>query len=154
MGVPCISLAGRCHAHNVGVTLLSAVGMQDAWVAHTKKQYIEMAAQWASKPHELAALRRQLRSRALDSPLCDARTFLAELEARYCQCFERWRYDSGNEQPSAAEQVDMHDSLQSSTTGSVRPASPALAANHADSGVRETIDGRDEGSDSRDDRLP
>ncbi|GFR51332.1 hypothetical protein Agub_g13698, partial [Astrephomene gubernaculifera] len=27
MGVPCLTLAGRCHAHNVGVSLLTAVGL-------------------------------------------------------------------------------------------------------------------------------
>lgn len=30
-----LTLAGRCHAHNVGVSLMSALGMQDDWVAHT-----------------------------------------------------------------------------------------------------------------------
>lgn len=27
MGVPCLTLAGSCHAHNVGVSLLTAVGL-------------------------------------------------------------------------------------------------------------------------------
>lgn len=34
-GVPCLTLAGSCHAHNVGVSLLTAVGLQDDWVAHS-----------------------------------------------------------------------------------------------------------------------
>ncbi|GFH15822.1 O-linked N-acetylglucosamine transferase, partial [Haematococcus lacustris] len=27
MGVPCLTLAGHCHAHNVGLSLLTAVGL-------------------------------------------------------------------------------------------------------------------------------
>ena len=34
-GVPCLTLAGSCHAHNVGVSLLTAVGLQEDWVAHS-----------------------------------------------------------------------------------------------------------------------
>jgi Glycosyl transferase family 41 len=90
MGVPCVSLAGRCHAHNVGLSLLTAVGMCD-WVARTRAEYVRLAAAWAAKPGELAALRRRLRERMLRSPLCDAPPFLRALEQRYRECFERWR---------------------------------------------------------------
>lgn len=34
-GVPCLTLAGACHAHNVGVSLLTAVGLQHDWVARS-----------------------------------------------------------------------------------------------------------------------
>ena len=34
-GVPVLTLAGRCHAHNVGSSLLGAVGLGDEWVAHS-----------------------------------------------------------------------------------------------------------------------
>ena len=34
-GVPCLTLAGQCHAHNVGVSLLTAMGLQHDWVAHS-----------------------------------------------------------------------------------------------------------------------
>lgn len=29
MGVPCVTMAGSVHAHNVGVSLLTKVGMHD-----------------------------------------------------------------------------------------------------------------------------
>ena len=32
-GVPCLTLQGACHAHNVGVSLLTAVGLEAGWVA-------------------------------------------------------------------------------------------------------------------------
>ena len=40
MGVPCITLAGRCHAHNVGVSLLHAVGVAEGFVARTEDEYV------------------------------------------------------------------------------------------------------------------
>lgn len=43
MGVPCVTLAGNCHAHNVGVSLLHAVGLADGWIAHTQDEYVELA---------------------------------------------------------------------------------------------------------------
>lgn len=43
MGVPCITLAGACHAHNVGVSLINAVGLGAGWVARTKEEYVELA---------------------------------------------------------------------------------------------------------------
>lgn len=29
MGVPCITMRGGCHAHNVGVSLMSAIGLTE-----------------------------------------------------------------------------------------------------------------------------
>lgn len=46
MGVPCITLEGQCHAHNVGVSLLTALGMVDGWVARSEEEYIELAVGW------------------------------------------------------------------------------------------------------------
>ena len=43
MGVPCITLSGACHAHNVGVSLLYAVGGLESWVAFTEEQYVDLA---------------------------------------------------------------------------------------------------------------
>ena len=43
MGVPCVTLRGSGHAHNVGVSLLGAVGLEDGWVAQTEEEYIELA---------------------------------------------------------------------------------------------------------------
>lgn len=34
-GVPCLTLAGACHAHNVGASLLTDVGLEQDWVAHS-----------------------------------------------------------------------------------------------------------------------
>ena len=50
MGVPCLTLAGGCHAHNVGVSLLHAVGLQDGWIARTQQEYLELAVAAAQDP--------------------------------------------------------------------------------------------------------
>lgn len=93
MGVPCLTLAGSCHAHNVGVSLLTAVGLQDDWVAHSVDEYVAKAARLAADPASLAALRRGLRQRMLQSPLCDAPTFVRQLEGVYHRLWWRWLED-------------------------------------------------------------
>jgi predicted O-linked N-acetylglucosamine transferase (SPINDLY family) len=48
MGVPCLTLVGSCHAHNVGVSLLTAVGISEGWTAYTQDEYVELAVRAAS----------------------------------------------------------------------------------------------------------
>lgn len=90
MGVPVITLSGSCHAHNVGVSLLSALGMRDDWVCDNPTEYVAAAAKWAATPAALAELRASLRTRMLASPLCDTAAFLPGLESALEVCFQRW----------------------------------------------------------------
>ena len=83
MGVPCLTLSGSCHAHNVGVSLLTAVGLESEWVASSTQQYVDMAVKAAASIHELAKLRASLRQRMLDSKLCDAPAFMQGLANAY-----------------------------------------------------------------------
>lgn len=43
MGVPCVTLCGGGHAHCVGASLLSAVGLSEGWVASSEAEYVELA---------------------------------------------------------------------------------------------------------------
>jgi hypothetical protein len=95
MGVPCITLAGHCHAHNVSKSLLTAVGLCDGWLAHSRHEYVRLAQAQAAEPEALASLRGHLREDFLASTLCQAAPFLADLEERYRECFERWRSGGG-----------------------------------------------------------
>jgi predicted O-linked N-acetylglucosamine transferase (SPINDLY family) len=90
MGVPCITLRGPGHAHNVGHSLLAAVGLDD-WVADEPEAYVDLAARAAADLDGLAAIRRALRPRLLASPLCDGATFTARLEETYRALWARWR---------------------------------------------------------------
>lgn len=74
MGVPVVTLAGRVHASRVGVSLLSAVGLEDL-VAHDEDQYVRLATDLARDRARLARLRGELPQRLASSPLCDGPGF-------------------------------------------------------------------------------
>lgn len=97
-GVPCLTLSGRCHAHNVSKSLLTAVGLADAWVAESTERYVQLAVQHASDLPRLAQLRSGLRQQLLASPLCDAPRFVRQLEAAYRQMW--CSYVDGGGQPA------------------------------------------------------
>lgn len=83
MGVPCLTLKGSCHAHNVGVSLLTAVGLESAWVAASENQYVNMAVKASAAIPALARLRASLRKRMQASVLCNAPVFMQGLEQAY-----------------------------------------------------------------------
>ena len=91
---PCLG-AGVCHAHNVGVSLLNAVGLQRGWVATDQDEYAALAVAAARDVQGLAALRAGLRARMLASPLCDGRAFVGRLEDTYRQLWRRWLQGEG-----------------------------------------------------------
>jgi protein O-GlcNAc transferase len=82
MGVPVISLAGDRHAGRVGASILTNVGLTD-FIAQDIDGYIQLAVEMAANPTYLQEIRRGLRKRMLDSPLCDARSFASDIEKAY-----------------------------------------------------------------------
>ncbi|KAL6769284.1 OGT1 [Auxenochlorella protothecoides x Auxenochlorella symbiontica] len=90
MGVPCLTLAGRCHAHNVGVSLLTAVGLQEEWVAHDLDAYVAAAVRAAGDVPGLCELRSGLRGRVLGSALCDGPAFVQGLEVVFRGLWQAW----------------------------------------------------------------
>ena len=60
MGVPCVTLRGGGHAHNVGVSLMRAVGLEEDWVAGTEEEYIDMAVRRTAWLSHLISLSRML----------------------------------------------------------------------------------------------
>ena len=82
MGVPVITLAGRLHAGRVGVSLLSAVGMEDC-IASDTERYIEIAVALACDIEKLAAHRASLRARMKASPLMNQSAFRDRLHGAY-----------------------------------------------------------------------
>jgi predicted O-linked N-acetylglucosamine transferase (SPINDLY family) len=87
MGVPVLTLQGRCHAGRVGASLLSRVGLQE-FVAQNQSDYVDKAVAWAGKQEALGALRSGLRERLLASPVMDAGRLARGLEAAFR---EAWR---------------------------------------------------------------
>ncbi|KAL3654612.1 hypothetical protein CASFOL_001597 [Castilleja foliolosa] len=92
MGVPCVTMGGSVHAHNVGVSLLKTVGLSNL-VAKNEDEYADMALQLASDITALSKLRMKLRDLMLKSPLCDGSKFTQGLESSYRNMWRRYCKD-------------------------------------------------------------
>ena len=86
MGVPVITLraprGADIHAHNVGASLLSCVGLSDL-VADTADEYVAVANRLAADRSRLCASRLSLRQDVLASPLADTKTYRHRAEAMF-----------------------------------------------------------------------
>ncbi|CAM0911619.1 unnamed protein product [Alopecurus aequalis] len=89
MGVPCVTMAGSVHAHNVGVSLLTKVGL-GRLVAKTEDEYVSLALDLASDVGALQELRMSLRDLMIKSPVCDGEGFTRGLESAYRTMWRRY----------------------------------------------------------------
>uniref|UniRef100_A0A7N0RFV8 protein O-GlcNAc transferase n=1 Tax=Kalanchoe fedtschenkoi TaxID=63787 RepID=A0A7N0RFV8_KALFE len=89
MGVPCITMAGSVHAHNVGVSLLNNVGL-GYLVAKNEDEYVQLALQLARDITALSKLRMSLRELMAKSPVCDGQNFTLGLESAYRNMWHRY----------------------------------------------------------------
>lgn len=89
MGVPCVTMAGSVHAHNVGVSLLTKVGL-GRLVAKTEDEYVRLALDLASDVGVLQELRMSLRELMIKSPVCDGESFTRGLESAYRTMWRRY----------------------------------------------------------------
>ena len=89
MGVPVISLAGKCHASRVGLSILNTIGL-DFFATLTPAEYVAKATALAANHQALAQLRSSMRQRMKESALCDAKGFARKVEAAYRKMWHRW----------------------------------------------------------------
>lgn len=90
MGVPIVVLkTENNHAHNVGVSLLTNMGL-DELIAENEKQFVQIAVQLAKSPERLIKYRETIRSRMLKSPLCDGAVFARHLEYAYAEMYNNY----------------------------------------------------------------
>ena len=82
MGVPVISLAGDRHSARVGASILTRCGLED-FIAKSLDDYLAKAIALARDPQALGELRRALRPRLANSPLCDGKAFAQQIEDAY-----------------------------------------------------------------------
>lgn len=89
MGVPVITLKGNSHAHNVGVSLLTALGY-DEFIAKSKEEYIKKAIELANDPEKLLNVRKEMRKRMLESDLCNGKKFIIQLEDEFKKMWKNY----------------------------------------------------------------
>jgi predicted O-linked N-acetylglucosamine transferase (SPINDLY family) len=89
MGVPVISLVGEHHFSRVGLSLLSAVGL-DYFACKNEDEYVAKATVLASKPEALNKIRVQLRQRMKASDMCNPQKQAKNMEDAYRQMWRRW----------------------------------------------------------------
>jgi predicted O-linked N-acetylglucosamine transferase (SPINDLY family) len=77
MGVPVLSLAGDSSVSRMGVSILSAIGLE-SWIANSVAEYVSIAQQHSESLNSLAALRLGLRNQLLHSCLCDEERFATD----------------------------------------------------------------------------
>lgn len=89
MGVPVITLTQESnHVHNVGRTILASIG-HPSWIANTQEEYIQKAVELASDFDKLKELRTSLRTKMLNSNLCNPKKFTRDLESIYTKILEK-----------------------------------------------------------------
>jgi protein O-GlcNAc transferase len=91
MGVPVVTLVepGN-HAHNVGRTLLHAVGLKDL-VAASEDEFVRIAAGLAARSDATRLGREQLRRQVTEGVLGDARGYMRTMENIYEAAYGIWR---------------------------------------------------------------
>jgi len=89
MGVPSVTLLGRRVQGRGVASFLKTLGL-DQLIASNERDYVQAALAAVAKPAELAAMRRNLPARLAASPLGDARTYVAAVEAAYRALWRSW----------------------------------------------------------------
>ena len=82
MGVPVITLRGRGHAHNMAYSLLAAAGLDVAWSARDRDEYVAIAERAAADLPGLATLRAG--SSAVTARTIQRSSVAASLHASIC----------------------------------------------------------------------
>ena len=79
MGCPVVTRAGKTHVSRVGVSLLTAVGLQE-FITDTREAYIEKVVALAGQTERLQELRGGMRDRLRQSVLMDEKRFVQGFE--------------------------------------------------------------------------
>jgi len=89
MGVPVVSMSGELPTSRSGLSLLSAIGMEEL-VARSPEEYLRIAVSLANDLPRLASLRQELRGRMQSSPLTNAPRFVGNLEGAFREMWRKW----------------------------------------------------------------
>lgn len=89
MGVPVVALRGGRHAARMVASVLTCLNLTEL-VGDTPDDYCRVAVGLAGDLPRLRDLRRSLRTRMFESPLCDGAAFTQGLEDAYRRMWHRW----------------------------------------------------------------
>jgi len=89
MGVPVVTMAGDRHSARVGASILTRIGLTDL-ITHSEEEYISKAVELANNWAYISRLKTTLRQILLQSDLCNARQFAAQIEQIYRSVWAQW----------------------------------------------------------------
>jgi len=93
MGVPIVTLKGNCHSHNIGVSLLTHIGLPE-WIANSEEAYVQLAVSQANNIDILEKRRSTLRDMLLESGICNCGAFTKNLEDKYREIWIKYIKDN------------------------------------------------------------
>ncbi len=113
MGVPVLSVLGNRHSGRVGLSLLSAAGLDQEFVAPDVETYVAKAIAWGKSPERLAEVRGTLRAQMASSPLRNEAAFTRALETLYRTAWQTWCQGPETFEHKAPPPLRTDDSVQS-----------------------------------------
>ena len=84
MGVPTVTLAGSHYVSRMSTAVLKGAGFDD-WIACTTQDYVNLAAEHATRVLELRRNRQRWREQLQNSPLGDPLDLMQNLESSFSQ---------------------------------------------------------------------
>ena len=91
-GLPVLTRMGKSFASRVAASLLNAVGLPEI-ITSTQEEYEALAIDLALNPNKLTNIKNKLASNRFTTPLFDTPLFTQNLEAAYCEMYERYQTD-------------------------------------------------------------
>lgn len=89
MGLPVVTLSGKCGVSRSATSLLCALDLPDL-IASSPDEYVALACALASDRNRIATFRAELRDRMLNSAICDAPGFVRSLELKLGFGWQEW----------------------------------------------------------------
>lgn len=89
MGVPVVTMYGDNFCGRMSASMLHYLELDD-WIANSEQGYIDIIKKKASQRVQLIKLKASLRTRMLESPLCDTIGFTLELEQIYKSLWQHY----------------------------------------------------------------
>jgi protein O-GlcNAc transferase len=83
-GVPVVTFSGDRWVSRTSASILQSAGLGEL-IGQGLEEYVSLAIRLANSPDRLLDLRRNMRSRLGDSPVCDTRSFARNMERIYTQ---------------------------------------------------------------------